>query len=49
MIDPALIPLFGIKANIDSTTQLGSYMGFNNINIPYTYLLPRDKFIDLLQ
>jgi hypothetical protein len=49
MINPALVPLFGIEANIYSTTQPGSCVGFNNINIPCTCPPPRDEFIDRLQ
>ena len=48
-INSALIPPFGLEAGILSTTQPGSCLGANNINIPCQCPPPLDEFTERLE
>jgi hypothetical protein len=49
MVDPILVPAFGIVPGIPSTTQLGSCQGANGIDIPCPCPPDRDAFIQRLE
>jgi hypothetical protein len=49
MINPALVPPFGIEAGIPSGTQQGSCQGANNVNIPCECPPAWDEFIERLE